>query len=120
MPANQHLNEPNVLMCQYALFKAEDQSGNKEFDLWDLLRFKFLIAERDGFYELEIDREYFKHLLDLGSAEDVEPEDWEEFVAEANMRLQIRVHLATLVLKEEKRRKETNAAFDITDIGTWR
>ena len=119
MPANQHLIEANVLMCQYALFKAEDETG-KIFDLWDLMRFKYLLMERDGFYELEIDREYFKHMMNLASEDDIEADDWNEFVAEAKMRLEIRTHLATLVLKEEKRRKDSNQAFDICDEATWR
>ena len=119
MPANKHLVEANVLMLQFALFKAEDETG-KIFDLWDMMRFKYLLMERDGFYELEIDREYFKYMMDLASEDDIDANDWNEFVAEANMRLQIRVHLATLVLKEEKRRKETNQDFDICDEATWR
>lgn len=40
-------------------------------------------------------------------------------IAEAIKRIEIRVHLATLIMTEEKRRLEAGEPFDITDDETW-
>lgn len=54
---------------------------------------------------------------------DMDVDDHEQFaeiIAEAKLRLQIRVHLVTLILLEEKRRKEVNRPFIITNLSHWR
>ena len=52
-PENQHLDESNALMIQYVLAQAKTETGEPVFDLFDLLRFKWLVVERDGYYQLE-------------------------------------------------------------------
>jgi len=78
----------------------------------------FLLSERDGFYQLEDDRIFMNYLLDMVAAMDDE-EELEKMVGECLYRLEIRVHLATLVLKEEKEHKAAGTKFDITNDETW-
>lgn len=104
-PQNAHLTEQNALMMRYVFLMAKDEAGEQIFDLFDLLRIMWLLVERDGYNELEIDNEYFKELINLSEI-DHDEETFKEIIAEGILRLQIRLHLATLILKEEKRRKE--------------
>ena len=41
-------------------------------------------------------------------------------VAESVRRLEIRTHLAALIMKEQKRRKELNQPFEIVDDNVWK
>lgn len=100
---NSHLmHSMNTLMFRYAMLKAVDRNGEKIFDFFDLLRFTFLCADREGYNTLELDNEFVKRLLSLGDSDE---DEFNEMVSWSLKRLEIRVHLATLVKKEAERRK---------------
>lgn len=69
---------------------------------------------------MDIDTEYFSHFCSMADMDVDDHEQFAEIIAEAKLRLQIRVHLVTLILKEEKRRKEANKPFIITNLSHWR
>jgi len=59
----QKITSHNTLMFRYAMFKAVDRNGKQVFDFFDLMRFTFLLADREGLNRLELDNEYQKTLL---------------------------------------------------------
>ena len=115
---NQNLTETNVLMMRYGFHQAKDKNGNELFDLFELIMITFVLVERDGFHQLENDKIFTKKILQEVAAMDDEDE-LNEVVAEAIDRLEIRVHLATLILKEERAHQEEGKPFDITVDETW-
>ena len=58
----------------------------------------FVISERDGFNQLETGNEYSKRFFHMSEFEE---EDFNMLVAESVKRLEIRVHLASLMLMEK-------------------
>ena len=115
--SNAGVSEVNVLMLRYAFHSAKNEAGENWFDLFDLLILTFLFAERDGFYQLEVDNEFWKRLMEIGEFEE---DHMYEFIAEAKHRLEIRVHLASLILKEQKRVTELGRDFNICDDDIWK
>ena len=112
--ANNALDEPNVLMFRYGLSTAVDSTGKPSFDLFDLIILTFIMSDRDGLYQLEVDRDFSQRLFEIGDF-DLPNEDDRMFalIAESIRRLEIRVHLASLILKEEKRVKDLGRDFNI-------
>jgi len=51
---------------------------------------------------------------------DCDEDDMFKLLAGAVKRLEIRIHLATLIKVEAQRRKEANLAFDITSEIDWK
>ena len=79
------------------------------------------MTERDGFYQLEVDREFSRELFEIGEFDLPSEEDkMFELIASCVRRLEIRVHLTSLIMKEEKRYQEQGKNFDICDDETWR
>lgn len=87
------------------------------FDLFELMIISFVISERDGFNQLETDNEFSKRFLHMSEFDE---EDFNLLVAESVKRLEIRVHLASLILMEKKRVAETGQPLSITDMEHWR
>ena len=56
--ANAELDEPNVLMFRYGFHSAKNAAGEPMFDLFDLLIITFVLSDRDGLYQLEVDRDF--------------------------------------------------------------
>ena len=112
--ANAEIDEPNVLMFRYGLSTAVDSAGKASFDLFDLLILTFIMTDRDGLYQLEVDREFSQRMFEIGDF-DLPNEDDRMFglIAESVRRLEIRVHLASLIMKEEKRVKDLGREFNI-------
>ena len=112
--ANSELDEPNVLMFRFGLATATDKAGKPYFDLFDLLILTFIMTDRDGLYQLEVDRDFSQKLFEIGDF-DLPNEDDRMFalIAESIRRLEIRVHLASLIMKEEKRVKDLGREFNI-------
>jgi len=50
-------------MLRYGYHSVKNSTGEQEFDLFDLLILTFISAERDGFYQLEIDNDFSKKLV---------------------------------------------------------
>ena len=102
--ANNELEETNVLMMRYGFHAAKNANDQPWFDLFDLLILTFILTERDGFYQLEVDREFSRELFEIGEF-DLPSEDDKMFdlIASCIRRLEIRVHLTSLIMKEEKR-----------------
>ena len=86
-------------------------------DLFDLIRLTFLFCQRENFHKLAVDSDYLQKFYTIGAIED--DAEMRLHIAEAVQRLERRVHLATLIIKEEERRKTKNLPFDITDDLTW-
>ena len=119
--ANNELNETNVLMMRYGFHSAKNADDQPWFDLFDLLILTFILTERDGFYQLEVDREFSRQLFEIGEFDLPSEEDkMFSLIALCVRRLEIRVHLTSLIMKEEKRILELNRNFDICDDETWR
>ena len=112
--ANSELDEPNVLMFRYGLSTAVDSADKPFFDLFDLLILTFIMTDRDGLYQLEVDRDFSQRMFEIGDF-DLPNEDDRMFalIAESIRRLEIRVHLASLIMKEEKRVKDLGREFNI-------
>ena len=77
----------------------------------------FVVSERDGFYQLETDNEFGKRFLHMSEFEE---EDFNLLVAESVRRLEIRVHLASLILMEKKRVEANGEPLNITEEEHWR
>ena len=114
---NNEIKEENILMFRYCFHSAKNEAGEHWFDLFDLMIISFILSERDGFYQLEVDYEFLKRFMTLGIMEE---DDLFELIAECKYRLEIRVHLTSLIMCEEKRVKELNRDFNICDDDTWR
>lgn len=114
--ANSHLTEPNILMMRYVFFTINNKNGEKLFDILELMILTMAISERDGFYQFEIDNDFMKIVYQLADSDE---DELNEVIAQAIIRLEIRTHLATLIMTDEKRKLEQGQPFDITDDATW-
>ena len=113
---NSKLTNANVLFLRYGFHTIKDSKGDNLFDLFDLIRITALLTERDGFNELEVDNEFGKRFMEMSSLEE---DDMLVFIAESVKRLEVRVHLATLVIRESKKHKAEGKEFNITDDNVW-
>ena len=104
-------------MLRYGYHSVKNSAGEQEFDLFDLLILTFISAERDGFYQLEIDNDFSKKLVQIGEYED---DEMYELIAECINRLEIRVHLTSLIMVEEKRVTDLGQEFNICDDDIWK
>ena len=112
MSENSKLTNANVLFLRYGFHTIKDSNGDNLFDLFDLIRITAVLTERDGFNDLEVDNEFGKRFMEMSSLEE---DDILEFIAESVKRLEIRVHLATLIIRESKKHKAEGKEFNITD-----
>ena len=113
---NSVIEEANVLMLRNGYHSAKNEAGESRFDLFDLIILTFISAERDGFYQLEVDNHFGKELFELGEYEDDQIYD---LIAVCIKRLEIRVHLSSLIMMEEKRLTGLGQKFDICIDETW-
>ena len=118
---NQGLNatvtEINILMCRYAFHKAKAEDGETQLlDMFELMIIMWVSVERDGFNQLEQDKEYSQRLFELAEDE-FDDGEMNEMVAEAVVRLEIRVHLASLIMKEEERLNPKH--LDVVNEDVW-
>ena len=117
MSENSELDESNILMLRYGFHTIKNEQNENIFDLFELMIISFVISERDGFNQLETDNEFSKRFFHMSEFEE---EDFNMLVAESVKRLEIRVHLASLILMEKKRVEETGQPLSITDMEHWR
>ena len=100
-PENNDVTEMNVLMFKYVFISAKGEDDSPLFNLYELMIIYLSLTERDGFYQLETDVEFCQRIFGIG---EYDQEQLDLMFAEVKHRLEIRVHLSSLIMMEEKRR----------------
>lgn len=104
-------------MFRFTLSKITDpETGAPVFSLFALIFFSVVLTERDAFNNLELDEEFCSRFYQVHYLPD---KMMDEFYYECQIRMKIRLELATLCLVEQQVSQNFGEDFNIVDMKVY-